>query len=235
MVGGVKSPGLRRLLKRRWRGFHSRFASAGRRKVFCIGRNKTGTTSLVTVLQDMGFVVCNQGEPKLLVKNWLEGDIDAIVRYCTRAQVFNDLPFNLPGVYPRLAAAYPNALFVHTVRSSAEEWYESNKRYMTKRYASPGKPLTIEDLRRADYVYPGWVGETYPVIHGVAEDNLFDKPALLDHYNSYNAQVLGFFRTQSTAKFISINVAEPRDFRRLVEFLAVETTLTGFPHTNKSR
>lgn len=226
---------VRRQVKSRWYGIHGRIQSIGRPKVFCIGRNKTGTTSLVRTLRDWGFIICNQQGAKKFVRNWAEGDIASIVRWCRRSQVFNDLPFNLPGVYSQLHYAYPDAYFIHTVRSSADEWYESNKRYMIKRYARQPPALTMTDLREADYIYKGWVGETYPVIHGVDEDDLFNRTRLLDHYNHYNADVIDYFERYESANFISINVANDEDFGRLAAFLGVETSMSGFPHANRSR
>ena len=48
-------------------------------KVFCIGRNKTGTTSVERALQDMGYRLGNQRAGELLLEDWARRDFRRIV------------------------------------------------------------------------------------------------------------------------------------------------------------
>ena len=59
-----------------------------RPKVFCVGRNKTGTTSLAALMRELGYEVGEQAPAELLVEDWARGDFRAIVRLCRRADFF---------------------------------------------------------------------------------------------------------------------------------------------------
>ena len=59
-------------------------------KFFCIGRNKTGTTSLKKAFSDLGFIVGNQTlSEKLYDRYFFSNDFDKIVSYCETAEVFS--------------------------------------------------------------------------------------------------------------------------------------------------
>lgn len=71
--------------------------AAGKVKFFCIGRNKTGTTSLKSAFEDLGYPVGNQRKAEILTgKYYFEGNFQPIVDYCKTAQVFQDVPFSYP-------------------------------------------------------------------------------------------------------------------------------------------
>jgi hypothetical protein len=64
-------------------------------KYFCIGRNKTGTTSLKKAFEDLGFIVGDQRAAELLAdRHYFDGDFEEIVKYCKTAQVFKNVPFS---------------------------------------------------------------------------------------------------------------------------------------------
>lgn len=68
----------------------------GKPKIFCIGRHKTGTTSLAQEFEMLDFVVGDQRAGELLLEDWVKRDFKRIIKYCYTAQVFQDTPFALP-------------------------------------------------------------------------------------------------------------------------------------------
>ena len=95
------------------KALYNRWRARNRRKIFVIGRNKTGTTSLRRTFEELGFPVGDQREAERLYdRAYFEGRFEAIVDYCHSAQVFQDVPFGCPGTFRHLDAAFPSSLFI---------------------------------------------------------------------------------------------------------------------------
>ena len=69
-----------------------------KQKIFCIGLNKTGTTSLGLFFEKAGFNVAKQHEGELLLRSYINRDFKEITKYVTKSKysVFQDVPFSLP-------------------------------------------------------------------------------------------------------------------------------------------
>ncbi|MCB1230178.1 MAG: hypothetical protein KDN19_07930, partial [Verrucomicrobiae bacterium] len=91
------------------------------RKIFCIGLNKTGTTSLHDVFEQFGFSVGEIRRGERLIEQWAVRDFAPIIDFCHTAEAFRDCPFSLPFTYAALDAAFPNAKFILSIRDSAEQ------------------------------------------------------------------------------------------------------------------
>jgi hypothetical protein len=89
--------------------------------VFCIGRNRTGTTSLQRALQDLGFKLGVQAAAELLLHHWAPREFGPIVRYCKTAQAFQDTPFSLPYTYQIVDYAFPGWKFILSIRDDEDE------------------------------------------------------------------------------------------------------------------
>ena len=127
--------------------FSNQRNAAGKVKFFCIGRNKTGTTSLKRAFEDLGYPVGNQRKAEILAgKYYFEEKFQPIVDYCKTAQVFQDVPFSYPETYKHLDKAYPGSKFILTLRDSPEQWYRSITRFHAKMFGKEGRVPTVEDL-----------------------------------------------------------------------------------------
>lgn len=118
-------------------------------KVFGIGRNKTGTTSLKMAMMQLGYVVRNQRTAELFLDDWAERDFRRLINYCKTAQFFQDVPFSLPCTYKALDEHFKGSKFILPVRNSPEEWYESLVRVHSKLWGKNGRVPTKEDLQNA--------------------------------------------------------------------------------------
>lgn len=105
-----------------------------KQKIFCVGRNKTGTTSLTKAFEDLGFVVGNQRTAERMLHHYKNRDFKPIIKYCKSAQVFQDFPFSYPETYKHLDKAYPNSKFILTIRDSADQWYNSVTKFHAKMF-----------------------------------------------------------------------------------------------------
>ena len=138
------------------RSFRNQFGRRKCAKVFCIGRNKTGTTSLERALSDLGYVVGHQPTAELLIHDYAQRNFKPIVEYCRTAEAFQDVPFSLPYTYQILDYAFPGSKFILTVRDNENEWYQSLIRFHRNRLGVRGK-ITKEDLLNDQYRYQGFI------------------------------------------------------------------------------
>ena len=68
-------------------------------KVFCIGRNKTGTTSLKLALQELGYKMGSQPQGERLIKDWKNNNFSPIIELAKTADAFQDIPFSYNNTY----------------------------------------------------------------------------------------------------------------------------------------
>lgn len=205
----------------------------GRQKYFCIGFNKTGTTTLAATFRGLGFIVGNQREAELLVPDWCNNDYRGLKRYCRSASVFQDAPFSYPGTYRQLAKAFPNAKFILSVRDDPEQWYRSLTRFHSKLFGVNGNLPTTEDLIRATYVAPGYM-YNFVRVHGTSDSAPYDKDILINNYLQHIADVQKFFY-DSPERLLIINVAKREDYQAFRRFVSVPTDLGGqFVWKNKT-
>jgi hypothetical protein len=128
--------GIKRKAKNIWTGIRA----LGKPKIFCIGLNKTGTTSLKKEMALQGFTVGNQRQAELLFDDWVKRDFRRIVRYCRTARFFQDAPFSYPYTFIALDQAFPGSKFILTVRDNAEQWYNSLIRFHGKLWGNGNTP-----------------------------------------------------------------------------------------------
>lgn len=200
-------------------------------KVFCIGRNKTGTTSLEKALRDLGYKVGNQATAELLIHDYAQRNFRPIVDYCRTADAFQDIPFSLPYTYQILDYAFPGAKFILSVRDNEDEWYQSLIRFHQKRLGIQGK-LTKEDLLNDLYRYIGFIWEANRIIYNTPEDDPFNEEILKEHYLRHNEDVIRYFRF--TDNLLVINLKETGSYQRFCDFLGVQPIYNEFPWLNRS-
>ncbi|MGH9160012.1 MAG: sulfotransferase [Vicinamibacteraceae bacterium] len=200
-------------------------------KIFCIGRNKTGTTSLKRAFSDLGFIIGNQRRAEWLLDDYIAGNFEPIIRYCRSAQVFQDFPFSYPETYKHLDEAYPGSKFILSIRESAEHWYQSLTRFHAKRFGH-GRLPTPEQLKAADYVYPGWMWKANRAVYQTPETDVYHQASLIKHYNDHNDQVRDYFKGRDC--LLVINLTESDAYRRFCHFIGVEPQREAFPWENKT-
>jgi hypothetical protein len=206
---------------------------AGKTKYFCIGRNKTGTTSLNQAFLDLGFKVGDQREAELLYDRfYFQGNFAPVITYCERAQAFQDVPFSCPETYKHLDKAYPGSKFILTVRNDAEQWYQSITRFHSKMFGKNGLLPTSDDLRNATYVRPGFMFNTVR-LHNTPEADPYNKAIMTAHYESHNNAVRDYFAGRPDDLLV-LNLSDPNAYKAFIKFLNVESPHDNFPWENKT-
>jgi hypothetical protein len=113
-------------------------------KVFGIGLNKTGTSTLGAAGELLGLRD-KSWDAGLFHDTMIEGRRDRLWRAIDEFDLFNDFPY--PLLYPEIDARYPNAKFVLTRRSSPEVWLSSIKSHSMRASPSSRTHRVVYGLR----------------------------------------------------------------------------------------
>ena len=202
-----------------------------KQKVFCIGCNKTGTTSLAHALRELGYIVGNQSRAELLFDKWVKRDFRRIIKYCRAADAFQDIPFSLDYTYQAVDQAFPNSKFILTIRNSSEEWYNSLVRFHSRKFGAGHLP-SENDLSNAEYCYKGFTLRVHKFVYNYPAISLYDKVSYIKNYENHNTQILEYFRHRPKDLLV-FNIAD-NNYEKLCSFLNVPYTKKQFPWLNKS-
>jgi len=177
-------------------------------KVFGIGLNKTGTSSLKVALRRLGYQHCRrQGQ---LAHAYFEADWPILFAETDQFESFEDWPW--PLMYREIFERYgDSARFILTTRKSPEIWLES-----LKKHARATRSGGI--IRKQIY------GERYP--QGA-------EAAYLDRYNVHNAEVRQFFADKPTL-FREFCWENGDGWAELCDFLGEPARKSAFPHANNN-
>lgn len=198
-------------------------------KIFCIGNNKTGTTSLEKFFKDHNYNVANQREAELLMDDYIDRNWKPIIKYTKKYEVFQDVPFSNKYTYAIMHATYPNAKFILSVRDTAEQWYNSISKFHGKLFGQSGKLASKTDLQNGLYIEKGWIWKTFIEKFGDYDDP-YNKERLINYYHAYNQEVEHYFK--NNPNFIKINIADDFALEKLSNFLAIKPKYDKFPHEN---
>jgi len=194
-------------------------------KIFCIGFNKTGTTTIKKTLNEFKFKLGDQIKGELLIFDWYKRDFKKIIKLCKTADVFQDVPFSLPFTYIILDQYFKNAKFILTERDSQEQWYNSLTKFHSKLFSDGLAIPTCKQLKEAEYRYKGFIYQTFKLIYNTQDDDLYSKETLINLYNNFKSR---------PEKLITINVSKKNDYFRLSEFLNKKPLRDDFPWKNKT-
>ncbi|MFY0605787.1 MAG: hypothetical protein JXR10_03670 [Cyclobacteriaceae bacterium] len=224
--------------KKRVKAIINAIKIANKKKIFCIGQNKTGTTSIKQAFKEMGYVVGVQRQAEELMPEYLDNDYKRIIRYCKTAQVFQDFPFSFPDTYKIMDKAYPGSRFILSVRDTPDQWYNSYVRFYTRlAYVKSGldkeKESIVSALKSATYISKGWLWEFHKKRFDVSEADPFPKEQMMREYEKYNEEVIEYFKDRKDDLLV-LNVSAKKDFSRFLRFLGTKSNLTDFPWEKKA-
>ena len=222
-----------------WRRFNSKLEIDSSQKfsgkVFCIGFNKTGTTSTEKTLKDFGYRLGNQAIAEMLIADWFKKDFRRLIQYCHTSDAFQDAPFSLPNTYQVLDKTFPNSKFILTVRNSKEQWYQSLVNSHTKLFSSDKhRPPNENDLNNALYRYKGFILDSMKMIYNYPEVALYDFVYYTALYEQHNQCIIDYF-SNCPEKLLVLNVSKPNAYQDLATFLSIKVSKKAkFPWKNKS-
>lgn len=205
-----------------------------RPKVFCIGRNKTGTTSLAMALTSFGYRLAPQHKAELLTEDWARRSFGSLVKYCRKYEAFQDVPFSLDFSYIALDQAYPGSKFILSVRDSSEQWFSSMVRFTAKMIGVDRTP-TAEDLANFQYrgetARRGEIWMRHQLVYGATAETVFDRDLYIRHYEEYNRTVRQYFRHRPDDLLV-LNLADSDSMERLCRFLDIPFSGQTMPKEN---
>lgn len=147
-------------------------------KVFCIGYNKTGTTSVGRAFEMMGYR--NASFNRVVWRNWyLKGNYFKVLDYASKFDSFDDLPWLTEDMIPLLDKVFPHSKFVYLTREE-EAWKKSLYNWtfkVTGTYPDIEKRLA-DFYSHRDFVMNYFNGrENDLLILDVSEEKSFEKLA----------------------------------------------------------
>lgn len=204
----------------------------GSGKVFCVGFNKTGTTSLEQVIRDRGWKIGKQKAAELMLQDWSRRDFAPLLKYCRSARFFQDIPFSLPFTYQAVDVEFPGSKFILTVRDSGDQWFDSLHRFHRKMFGFGEQP-SAEELADIKYHYKGWLLEYLTFVFGPVELGFYERERYIRVYEEHNRAVQEYFRYRPDDLLV-LNVSEPDAYSRLMRFLGLPDEGGNFPWLNRS-
>lgn len=207
-------------------------------KIFCIGMNKTGTTSLKYLFEKEGIKTTKQADfEKLTAKYYRKGRIEHILRIIDTINpnidvFFQDIPFAVPGFWRYLVARYPDAKFVLSVRDSADQYYKSLINFHRKGWQIDIND--VEQLKQVPYIEQGFSYRFLVEILGCPPDEPYNKEYLTGLYDKHEREVESFFTEYMPDRFIKINLSNS-DFKTFNDFIGLDFKSTEFPHRNATK
>ena len=201
-------------------------------KVFNIGLFKTGTTSIEAALRELGYKMGDQEKGELLIHDYAKRNWKSIIKFCKTADAFQDAPFCFPYTYQALDAAFPNSKFILTIRSSAEEWYNSLTKFHLKVHGGSGSAPSMEDLKKATYRYTGFAWDVNRILYDTPEEEPYRKSELIKFYCFHNYAVESYFKFKEN--LLVINLKDDGAYKKFAHFLGHQTEKENFPWLNKT-
>jgi hypothetical protein len=183
-------------------------------RVFAIGLNKTGTSSVREALVLLGVqpipsaqAVVREGLVDAVLR---DGDRERALAFARRYRVLGDRPWNVGDMYRRLHERFPDSRFVLTVRDE-ESWWRSVSHW-------------VEHKPHMRDVYALHLG-----------GGVFERERFLAHYRAYREEVLGYFREVAPDRLLVMDPERGDGWDLLCPFLGVSIPSRPFPHANRQR
>lgn len=178
-----------------------------RPRIFGIGLNKTGTSSLHRALEQLGFHSLHWGGPE--VRRTVESSLEAGEPLLERIDPTYDAFSDIEPIYRNvglLDRQYPGSRFILTVRV-VDEWVDSRRRHVERNRAA-----------RAEGTYTGTFLEV-------------DEAAWRDDWNRHVAGVRDHFAGRPD--LLEVDLTASPSWERLCRFLDVPVPLVDFPWENR--
>ncbi|MGH8614822.1 MAG: sulfotransferase family protein [Gammaproteobacteria bacterium] len=189
-----------------------------RRRVFCIGWPKTGTTSFTEALRILGLFSCPWA-PWVIGYKHVRSEISEFRIDFSGVADYTAVS-NLPicALYRELDIAFPGSLFILTTRpletwtiSETAEWTTSE---IADRDSDIKQYVNMDAMSR-------WAYGT----------DAIDKEVHQERYLQHQEQVLGYF--SGRPDFLAIDISQGNPWQKLCEFLQLPVPQVAFPHLNR--
>ena len=131
-------------------------------KVFCIGMNKTGTTTMTKIFKELNFRVAPQIKQEELIGDInFSNEVEKVKKFCWKYNFFQDLPFSQGDSYKKIDKIFPNSKFILTIREP-NHWFESLCNFHLIYFRKMGydfkdiKQVKEEHIKQFDWIKKGY-------------------------------------------------------------------------------
>ena len=220
-----------------------------KKKIFCIGSNKTGTSSLRELFLKVGLNVSPQKQQEAYFndENNLTDDAN-IVAYIKKYDFFQDVPFSLGNLFVKLDTLFQDSKFILSIRD-ADDWFDSLCNFHLKIYQRSNPEITsISQVTEQMVKEMSWIekGYSYKFIKKFFISKIINNKVIYDwnllynreHYkkifNTRNELIISYFLSYDKKKLIILNLKEEKSTDRLFNFLEIKNLkIKEFPHVLK--
>ena len=209
-------------------------------KIFGIGLNKTGTSTLGRCFRKLGLgPVAPVGDKatRSCTRQLFENrDYQPALHFAKTYRCFEDRPWNVWQMYRKLDTTFPGSRFILTTRC-AESWWRSVERWLS--FSKPGMlRIYCRHLKVADASEFMSGGRTRnPLLFGAKrtsqENEQFIRlqEFMLREYERYNREVMDYFSGRDD--LLVIDFAAGDGWEALCQFLDLPIPTARFPHANR--
>ena len=189
--------------------------SALSERVFCIGMNKTGTSTLKQCFEilRLGPIASPKTYDRAIRQQiehfYKHKSYDAMLDMAERYKAFEDRPWNMWSMYRHAYERFPDSRFILTVRDP-ESWWRSTERWIT---------VTKPDVM-ARY-------EQHLRVHEPS------KESMTESYLRYNAEVQAYFA--DSGRLLVMDIEKGDGWEKLCGFLGLPVPEAAFPHANRQQ
>lgn len=212
-------------------------------KIFCIGYNKTGTTTLELVLRLYGLSLPSQFEQEIRLSTpTFARNYEPLRQFVSSYDAFQDMPFSQGETYVAADALFPNSKFVLSVRDP-DEWFASMCRFDAKLYGNVDiKSVTEDTIKNFSYLFPTYWYETTQRLLTTFEagkatvrwDLLYNKEYYVDQYVRRNDRIKKYFMNRHEDLLV-IDITKSKTTAEICKFLNIPRNyVIEMPHQNRS-
>lgn len=206
------------------------------RKVFCVGRNKTGTTTMEAVLRLYRYRVAPQARTERLLHDGRGALGPEFRAWMARWEAFQDAPFSATWCVEEIFALHPDALYILT-RRDPEQWFASLVNHHFSLFGLPHDASRAEvarALRENAYIAPGHLDAFHRRQFAIAsDDQLYDKALYIENLRAHEAAVRALI---PKPQLLEIDVSEHADTGAICRFLGIPEALAApMPRENRRR
>lgn len=183
------------------------------RKVFCIGMNKTGTSTIKHCFDTLGLhPIASPKTYGSLIRDRIRNfyrhrNYEDMLALADAYLSFEDRPWNMWSMYRHLRERFPDGRFILTVRD-AESWWRSTERWLTVT-----KPEVLPRYQ----------------LHLRVDD--LNRESMIESYLRYNDEVQDFFA--GSRQLLVLDLERGDGWEKLCRFLALPIPPVPFPHANQ--
>lgn len=206
--------------------------------VICLGLNRTGTTSLKSGLESLGYNVMWEGLGHQFIQSdvWNKdySSLSSIINN-PAFNAYEDLPFSLKGIHPEIFKIDPEAKYILTIRD-AKKWarsvmnfYKEHLPYLGNRLSSP----QIYDHQYAgieSFITHNYTQAMFDSWGITSQENLEEN--LIRIFNEHKKEILDFFKDKPNSLYV-LDVSQGNSFKKLATWLGEKTNENNFPWLHK--